>query len=130
MNMKTKIVILALSVFVIGTAYAGRRSTYVTTVDTANRTAYGDVMSARSSAGANAFIGCTVLGFSSGSSEAICSAGDASGVTAYCYSQAPAIIQAASVSGSSTYYYFQWDASSQCTYVYASNESVYGPLQP
>jgi hypothetical protein len=44
--------------------------------------------------------------------------------------ESPTIIQAAASTGSRGYYYFQWDASSQCTYLYVSNASWFGPVQP
>lgn len=128
--MKMKFAILVVILLFIGTAQAGYKQTYSTTVDTVGRTAYGDAMSARSAANPNSSIGCAVLGFSSGSSSAICSATDAAGVHAYCSSSNPAIVQAAASGGSSGYYYFQWDASSLCTYVYVSNASWFGPVQP
>lgn len=128
--MKMKFAILAVTLLLVGTAQAGFKATYSTTVDTAGRTAYGDAMSARSAANPSSYIGCSVQGFSSGSGQAICEATNAAGVSAYCYSTNPTIVQAAASGGSSSYYYFQWDASSQCTYLYVTNVSVYGPVQP
>jgi hypothetical protein len=128
--MKMKFAILAVTLLLVGTAQAGFKSTYVTAVDTAGRTAFGDAMSARSAANPNSYIGCSVLGFSSGSGEAICEAVTATGVRASCFSTNPTIVQAAASGGSSSYYYFQWDTSSQCTYLYVSNSSVFGPMQP
>ena len=128
--MKMKFAILAVTLLFIGTASAGLRSSYTTTVDTAGRTAYGDAASARSAANPSSWIGCSVQGFSSGSAQAICEATTAAGVTGYCFSTNPTIVQAAASGGPNSYYYFQWDTSSQCTYLYVTNSSIFGPLQP
>jgi hypothetical protein len=128
--MKTKFGILAVTLLFIGTAQAGFKSSYTTFVDTTGRSAYGDAASARSAANPSSYIGCSIQGFSSGSGQVICEATNAAGASAACYSNNPTIIQAAASGGSSSYYYFTWDASSQCTYLYVSNASVYGPIQP
>jgi hypothetical protein len=128
--MKIKFAFVALALLFIGTAQAGLKNSFSTTVDTASRTAYGDAATARSAANPSSYIGCSVQGFSSGSGQAICEATNAAGVSAYCYSTNPTIVQAAASGGASSYYYFQWDASSQCTYLYVTNVSAYGPVQP
>jgi hypothetical protein len=128
--MKMRIATFALILLFIGTAQAGLKSSYGVNVDTVGRIAYGDVMSGRSSASSFAYIGCSVLGFSSGSGEAFCEATNNAGVSAFCYSSNATIVAAAAAAGSSSYFYFQWDASSQCTYVAVSNASVFGPMQP
>ena len=128
--MKMRIATFAVILLFIGTAEAGFKSTYGVNVDTTGRTAYGDVMSARSSPDTTGYIGCSVLGFSSGSGQVTCSATTSTGVNAYCYSITPTIIAAAASGGTSSYYYFQWDTSSQCTYLYVSNASMFGPKQP
>jgi hypothetical protein len=128
--MKMKSAILAVTLLLIGTAQAGLKSSYSTTVDTASRTAYGDAATARSAPNPSSYIGCSIQGFSSGSGQVICQATDATGVSAYCYSNNPTLIQAAASGGSNSYYYFQWDTSSQCTYLYVTNASNFGPLQP
>ena len=128
--MKMKLAILAVILLFVGTAQAGFKLIYSTTVDTVGRTAYGDAMTARSSANSNSSIGCAVLGYSTGSGAALCQAVDAAGVSGYFSSSNPTIIQAAASGGSSSYYYFQWDANSQCTYLYVSNQSLFGPVQP
>ena len=128
--MKMKLVTFALILLLIGTAQAGFKSTYGANVNTTTRTAYGDAMSSRSAPDVLSYIGCSVLGFSSGSGQAICEARNSAGVSAYCYSTNPTIVAAAASGGASSYYYFQWDTSSQCTYLYVSNASVYGPVTP
>jgi hypothetical protein len=127
---KMKLVILASILLLIGTAQAGFKLPYGANVDLAGRTAWGDSMSARSSADTHAAIGCAILGYSTGSGAVLCSAVNSAGVNAYCFSSNATIIAAAASAGPSSYYYFQWDASSQCTYLYVSNESVYGPVTP
>jgi hypothetical protein len=128
--MKIKFAISAVILLFIGIAQAGGKLAYSTTVDTTGRLAYGDAMSARSAANPYSYIGCVLLGYSSGSGGMVCEASDAAGVQAYCYSDNPGMVQAAASGGSNGYYLFQWDASSQCTYLAVENSSKFGPVQP
>ncbi|MCY1019253.1 hypothetical protein [Pyxidicoccus sp. MSG2] len=111
-------------------AWAGVKTVYNVGINTSTRVAYGSMGTARGSADANQYIGCAVLGFSSGSSSVTCLAQDASGVSAYCTSSNPAIVTAATSQSGDAYLYFTYDASGACTYLYVSNLSSYAPREP
>jgi hypothetical protein len=127
---KMKLVTFALILLVVGTAQAGIKLVNGANVDVDGRTAWGDAMSARASADTHAGIGCSILGYSTGPGGVLCEAVDSTGVYAVCFSDSATIIAAAASAGPNSYYYFQWDASSQCTYLYVSNASLYGPMTP
>lgn len=111
-------------------AWAGFKSTYYADVDTTGRYAYGSYGSARGSADSLQYIGCSVQGFSSGSSRVICEAQNASGVSAFCSSTVPALVTAATSQSGDSYIFFTWDENGDCTYLYVSNTSNYAPRQP
>ncbi len=131
--MKTKNL---MTVGIVGTllagtaAWAGVKTIYNVGINTSTRAAYGSMGTARSSADSNQYIGCAVLGYSTGSSSVICQAQDASGVAAYCTSTNPAIVTAATSQSGDAYLYFNYDASGTCTYLYVSNVSNYAPREP
>ena len=109
------------------TAIAG--AVFSVPVTVSSRVAYGSLKTARDSANNREFIGCQVYGTtqSAATTYVACSASDAAGNTLYCatYGAAPQLVQAALAISATSYVIINSDASSNCTYIYVSNNSGY-----
>lgn len=110
-------------------AVAGRRAGSTVVVDTANRTVYGDLGTARNSPDALQYLEAVVYTTAS-LQYMMVFARDAAGNSAYCNSTSPQFIAAALAVKGDSYLYVNYDASGTCTYVYLSNSSAYQPKQP
>jgi hypothetical protein len=109
------------------TALAGEKSSSIVTVDTAARTASGDLSTARSGSiyDTRSKIGCTVNSENSVS----CFAVNSSGLAATCskYQAAQSMVNAVMHLASDGYVFFQWDATGACSYVLTEKASRWAP---
>ena len=130
--MKNRLKLAAGVIFLlaVGSAHAGFKITGSVLVDAANRHVIGNVMVTRGAPDTLSSIGCYLVGFSSGSTIALCVARNSAGVLGVRSSSAPSVIEAVGNSGPNSYYDYQWDESSMCTTVQVNNSSYSGPLQP
>ena len=100
-------------------------------VTVSSRVAYGSLKTARESANNKEFIGCSVYGATPAQAAqttyVACSASDAAGNTLYCatYGAAPQLVQAALAISAKSFVIINSDASSNCTYIFVTNNSGY-----
>jgi hypothetical protein len=104
---------VAAVLFAVPAAYAGAKSAFPLTINTASRYAYGAMGTVRASADASAVIYCR--------SEATptlegvrCFAVNAT-VNVSCYSSSPALVRSLQSASDSAYIWFSWDANGTCT---------------
>ncbi|MFP2906391.1 hypothetical protein ACLESD_15270 [Pyxidicoccus sp. 3LFB2] len=131
--MKTKnlLKVSVVGALLAGTAaWAGLKSTHYVTINTSAREAFGSYADARGSGDRTQAIGCSIHGFSRGSSTVICQAQDASGFSVYCLSSDPALVTAATSQSDAAYIRFTYDDNGACTYLYVGNSSNFAPRQP
>lgn len=115
MKRTAKLLGLSMVLFAVPLAYAGSRSTFLVTIDTVNRNAYGAFGSARNSSDNVQRIYCRTFADTSGAESVRCFATNAAGVGVTCFSTSPTLIRSAQSMVSDSYVYFAWDTSGVCT---------------
>lgn len=106
------------------TALAGLKINTTVTVNTVSRFASGALASARNSADAVQYIGCSVTD-SAGAAFVTCSARSSAGAFAACTSSDVGKVSAASSINSDSYVFFRYDSTGACTYLSVSTFSYY-----
>jgi hypothetical protein len=118
------------AVALLGTgALAGSKSNPTVVVDTVVREAFGSLGSARNSADAVQYIGCTVVS-SAASTSVSCTARNSAGTIGSCTSTNATLVDAARNLDGDAYIYFSWDAGGSCTLLSVAKSSVYTPKTP
>ena len=109
-------------------AEAGTRGGATMFIDTVGRMAQGTLATVRKSADTFGYIGCKVIGTSTGSLTTTCTARNTAGtVSVSCTSSSPQIASAAAAINGDSFLRFYWNSSSQCTQVEAENSSSFEP---
>jgi hypothetical protein len=127
--MKRSLVIGTLMVLGLGgVALAGVHERDPVYVDTSSYpSGQGTVGDPRSSVDTHQYIGCSATSYASGGSYASCSATDANGKSAYCYTYNADLRQAVLGIKGDSYVAFFGSPSGQCTTIIVSNGSSYAP---
>lgn len=128
--MKTRPVIAGAALaLVCSVASAGLYQPVPVQIDFTNRTASGDMLTARDSVNPNEFIGCGVRYSSAGLVYAFCQAGIGPDEGQYftCYTFNPALVDAIKSIGDFSYITFRWNEDGECTYIGNSTQSFYVP---
>ena len=131
-TMKTRYLLTALCSFALASvsALAGTVLPAPVIIDLDNKIAQGDMLTARDSADATAFIGCGVRYFDDGAGltfeYGFCQAAVA-GESVVCLVQSPGLLQAVHSLGDYSYIQFSWDDEFNCTRVGSSTQSFYLP---
>ncbi len=121
-----KNILVLLLLFVATTTNAGLYLAEPVVVDLINRSASGDMWSARYSDQSDSFIGCGVTSVSAelgGGQFAFCQAQDAAGVSVFCAINDPALIESVQAMTSDVVLRFQWNTANECTVVNVSAQS-------
>lgn len=112
-------------------AHAGLAQPAPVMLDLVNRSATGDMVTARFSANAFEFIGCGVRAvlLSDGSvfRFGFCQAGIAEDVTFTCFTENPALVDRMTDGNDFSFITFGWNADGECTRVGFSTQSFYVP---
>jgi hypothetical protein len=122
---------MALAILVVArtpnVAVAGQKYDYPVAVSTTYAYAGGSMGTARNSSDTNQGISCTVSGSISNTSVS-CSAVDANGNSAYCYTpNSGQMAQAVAAVSSDSYIFFEWDSNGACTFVEIEASSSLAP---
>ena len=131
--MKSRNMVLAAIVLGLasGAALAGYVQPQPVLIDLVNRTAIGDMLSARNADNDLDLIGCGVRTFDIGGGSSLslgfCSAGDTFGAQISCTTENPALIDAIHAISDYSFITFRWDENFQCTAVGNSTQSFYLP---
>lgn len=131
--MKIKTIAIGLGIALAATAaYAGLTQPAPVVVDTVNRLATGDQVTARYSKNNVEFIGCGMRKVATGAGTAVfnfgfCQATDAAGVNILCNTDNPELLDAIASSGDFGFITFSWDEDLICTRIGFSNQSFYLP---
>jgi len=112
-----------------GVALAGLRESDAVYVNSssASPSGQGTVGDPRSSVDTHQYIGCGVTSYAAGGSYASCSATDANGKSAYCYTYDADLRQTVLGIKGDSYVAFFGNASGQCTAILVTNGSSYAP---
>ena len=110
-----------------GVALAGQRESDPVYVDTSTPSGQGTVGDPRSSTDTHQYIGCGVTSYASGGSYASCSATDANGKSAYCYTYNADLRQAVLGIKGDSYVAFFGSKTGECTAIIVTNGSSYAP---
>lgn len=93
--------------------------------------AYGDMVSARTSANDVEYIGCGVRKFDDGAGGAtaygFCQAGDAAGVTGFCSTENAELLDVIENIAHNSFITFSWNSEGQCRQIGISTQSFYIP---
>jgi hypothetical protein len=102
------------------------------TIDFDNRTARGDMYTARLSGNPGDFIGCGIRSPAPGFTFAFCQArlGPSDDQLAQCFTDDPAHVAAIGAMDDFSYIQFSWDVDGNCTSVGNSTQSLYLPEFP
>ena len=129
--MKTRYVLSIAALTLASTvASAGLFQPAPVTIDMTNRTAGGDMRSARISLNKFAYIGCGVRYNAIGGAFMFCQAGLTQDLTQQitCFSDSPALFDAVKSIADYSYITFRWDVDGNCTFIGNSTQSFYIPL--
>ena len=113
-----------------GSVFAGARYSYPVSVDTTSRVAWGSMGTARNSADAVQYIGCSVTTYSSGGSYGICEGRNAANSARACTTTNADMLAAIRMVSEASFIFFTWDASNNCTMVSVVNWSYVEPMAP
>ena len=123
--------LMLLIAFASGAAFAGFTQPQSVVVDLVNRSAIGDMVTARFSENDVELIGCGVRYFDDGAGGAIfigfCSAADADDNQIICFTENAGLIEAIKAISDYSFITFGWDADNQCTAIGNSTQSFYLP---
>jgi len=129
--------LLSITVLVMlaGIAYGGLVQPAPVSVDLVNRTALGDQLTARTSAGNTEFIGCGTRNFDDGTGNAFrfgfCQASDADGDEITCFTENDNLIDEMRANNDYAWITFSWQddgfGGADCTRVGFSTQSFYLP---
>ncbi len=129
-------IVVSLGVGLVSLAQAGQKDTNLAWVDSTYREAEGSFADVRASPDGSQ-IGCstdyssTANPMNEGASYwAYCSATDASGNQAYCYTTDPGFFNVAASLDSDAVIYFAWNTSGVCTSISVYHGSTSSPKQP
>ena len=115
------IVAVAAVLSTAGIAFAGLKTNAEVTVDTKNRTVFGDLGSTRNSSNNVEFISVSIEETATGAKQGVSSvtftAEDKNGHFGSCTSTAPNIVAVAKAMGTDGRIQFNWDANGDCTLV-------------
>lgn len=115
--------ILSGVVMVVETAEAGLYLPEPVEVDLTNRSAVGDMWSARYGDPSESFIGCGVVSVQGGAQFAFCQARDVQGDFIFCAINDPDLIESVKAITSDAVLRFQWNENDECTVVNVSTNS-------
>lgn len=114
-----------------GTAVAGLSVSQSVVVDFENRTAIGDMVTARYSDNDVELIGCGVRFFDDGLGGTFtigfCSAADSENNQIVCFTESATLIDAIKSISSYSFITFAWNEDTQCTAIGNSTQSIYIP---
>ncbi len=120
---------MLLTLFAVS-ANAGKVQPAEIIIDTTNRTAGGDMVTARFSSNDTEFIGCGSRTYDLPDGTfyfGFCQAEDADGTTAFCNTDSPVLIQAIGQLSDFAYVTFSWNEDGTCNRVGSSTQSFYLP---
>lgn len=132
-KMKRGLILALGATMVSAIAYAGATQPFEVAVDLANETASGDMISGRTSADPDVFIGCGIRSFDDGAGGAtsfgFCQAEDAEGERAFCNTSNADLLAVIHASSDSSFVTYSWREDSPgvftCTRIGFSNQSFY-----
>ncbi len=131
MSKFTTIAVSCVAAFAASGALAGTVQPFPVEVDTTNRIANGDLVTARYSAFENDFIGCGVRKFDDGVGGAtafgFCQAEDRKGNRAFCNTSNEDLLDVIEASGDYGFVTFSWNEDTECIRIGFSNQSFYLP---
>jgi hypothetical protein len=130
--MKIKHVMLAVGLaLVANVASAGDTISVPVLVDTDNRVAQGDMVTARSSKNSVELIGCGAVVTDNGVNPPLvfgfCQATDAADVSRLCSTFSPSLVAQINAISSYSFIQFRWSENGECVSVRASTQSIYLP---
>ncbi len=98
-------------------------------IDFVDRSASGDMLTARNSTNAFEFIGCGVRYNNAGLTSAFCQAGlgEADDQKITCFTNNPALVEAIHSISAYSFITFRWDVDLNCTNIGVSSQSFYLP---
>src|SRR5688572_4585125 len=124
MRLMLKTLVIGCVVAASSVAYAGYKLEIPVTIYAGYRIAEGTLGSARNSADSTQYIGCnTVMNNLGGGSYAACTARNAAGAYATCYSYSAEAFNAIRSMSGDSYVRFEWDVNGVCTYLNIENQS-------
>lgn len=131
MKMNKSLCLTAILAFMLP-AYAGLYQPADVNVDLTNKTAGGDMLSARFDTASNVFIGCGVRVFSIESSDfqttfGFCQAEDATGVRGFCNTDDAYLLDVIKATTDFSYVTFSWNDDGRCERIGFSAQSFYLP---
>jgi hypothetical protein len=108
-------------------AFAGLKLSYPVSVDSTSRVAWGSMGSARNSADAVQYIGCSVNTSTTGT-YGICEARSPANSARSCSTTNADMLAAIRMVNEASFIFFTWDANSNCTQVSVVNWSFVEPM--
>ncbi|RKG80261.1 hypothetical protein D7W79_08390 [Corallococcus exercitus] len=120
----------ALMLLAVPVAYAGSKTAFPVSINTASRTAYGAMGTVRNSADAVQSIYCRTFADTAAGESVRCFATNAAGVNVSCVSFSPVLVRSVQSASDSAYLYFAWDASGVCQTIDVLKGSHLEPKSP
>jgi len=126
------VLVVFCTLFFASVSFAGQTQPAPVDVDLDNRTASGDMLTARFDDGDDVFIGCGIRKFDFGGVSGefqfgFCQAEDSEGERAFCTTESLHLLDAMQATSDYSFVTFSWDEDDICTRIGFSTQSFYLP---